>query len=168
MRNALRQPRTNRLGGFTLIELILVMLLLTIIVGTAIPLVRGFLGWSRSRDTVAQIVAMTQYARSKAAADAKTYKLGANGTTCWLEVQEGETFNRVEGDDLADMIEVPDGALVEFVPSANRNGNTAGISSASSAYASQSSSATAAQMPSDGILFYPDGRTSSGVIRYTS
>src|SRR6476620_9764924 len=65
LRPAQNLRRTN---GFTLIELILVMLLLTIIVGTAMPSVRGFLGWSRSRDAIAQIIAMTQYAKSKAAA----------------------------------------------------------------------------------------------------
>ena len=167
------KPRTTARpdGGFTLIELVLVLLLLTIIVGTAIPSVKGFLGWSRSRDTIAQIVAMSQYARSKAAAEAKTYKLGADGTTCWLEVQEGETFNRVENDELAAAIEVPDGAAVEFVPSTNAN-NTAGIASSSSAsaYASQqsSSASSAALTARDGILFYPDGRTSPGAIRYTS
>ena len=170
MKRSQRQPRTTtRPDGFTLIELVLVLLLLTIIVGTAIPSLKGFLGWSRSRDTIAQIVAMSQYARSKAATEAKTYKLGADGTTCWLEVQEGETFNRVENDELAAAIEVPDGAVVEFVPSTNTN-NTVGISSSSSAYASQQSSsgASAALMARDGILFSPDGRTSAGAIRYTS
>jgi prepilin-type N-terminal cleavage/methylation domain-containing protein len=165
-----RSPRRHlhptRPDGFTLIELILVMLLLTIIIGTAMPSVRGFLGWSRSRDSVAQIIAMTQYARSKAAADAKTYKLGANGATCWLEVQEGEVFNRVDGDDLARIIEVPDGASVEFVPSLNSNtANTPSSSPPSSSYAAQSG---AALIANDGIFFYPDGRTSPGTIRYTS
>jgi prepilin-type N-terminal cleavage/methylation domain-containing protein len=163
------KPRTARLdGGFTLIELVLVLLLLTIIVGTAIPSVKGFLGWSRSRDTIAQIVAMSQYARSKAATEAKTYKLGADGTTCWLEVQEGEAFNRVENDELAAPIEVPEGAVVEFVPSTKTN-NTAGITSSSTYAAQQSSSAASAALTArDGILFYPDGRTSPGAIRYTS
>jgi prepilin-type N-terminal cleavage/methylation domain-containing protein len=160
-----RQPRADRPGGFTLIELILVMLLLTIIIGTAMPSLRGFLGWSRSRDAVAQILAMTQYARSKAVTDAKTYKFGADGTTCWLEVQEGETFTRVDNDELAAMLEVPAGAVVEFVPSLNNN---TGVNiSSSSSYGSQSTGA-AQPVVTDGILFYPDGRTSPGVIRYTS
>src|SRR4051794_6916852 len=87
----LRQLRGNRLGGgFTLIELILVMLLLTIIVGTAMPMLSGFLPWARSRDAVANLVALAQYARSKAATDAKVYRLGADGASCWVEVQDGE------------------------------------------------------------------------------
>jgi prepilin-type N-terminal cleavage/methylation domain-containing protein len=154
-----------RPGGFTLIELILVMLLLTIIVGTSMPSLTGFLGWSGSRDAVEQIVAMTQYAKSKAATDAKTYKLTVNGTSCWLEVQEGEVFNRVENDDLAKQIDVPEGAIVEFVPNTNNNNNPANSMSSPTSYAAQSGTPL---MANDGILFYPDGRTSPGVIRYTS
>ena len=133
------------------------MLLLCIIVGTAVPSVSGFLGWSRSRDSISQIVAITQYARSKSAAEAKAYKLRADGTTCWLEVQQGETFQRVE-DDLGEPVTVPDGASVEFMPGNNRN----------TPAASSASTDAAATSATDGIVFYPDGRTSSGVIRYTS
>ena len=163
-RRTRRQPRTSRPGnhgGFTLVELIPVLLVLTIVVGTAVPSVGGFLGWSRSRDAVAQIVALAQYAKSKAAGDAKSYKLTANGTSCWLEVQQGEAFQRVTDDDLADEVGLPDGASVEFVPSANRGaGSAAAVNAASTD--------VAAAGANDGVIFYPDGRTSSGVIRYTT
>lgn len=133
------------------------MLLLCIIVGTAMPSVSGFLGWSRSRDAITQIVSLTQYARSKSATDAKAYKLRADGTTCWLEVQQGEAFQRVT-DELGEAVAVPDGAAVEFMPGNNRK--TPAVNAASTD--------AAAMSPTDGIVFYPDGRTSSGVIRYTS
>jgi Tfp pilus assembly protein FimT len=158
-----RQPRTSRTshsGGFTLVELILVLLVLTIVVGMAVPSVSGFLGWSRSRDAVSQIVALAQYAKSKAAADAKSYKLTANGTSCWLEVQQGEAFQRVTDDDLAEEIGLPDGASVEFVPGKNGSGSVAAVNAASTD--------VAAQGANDGVIFYPDGRTSAGVIRYTT
>jgi prepilin-type N-terminal cleavage/methylation domain-containing protein len=152
-----QQPRRPRHGGFTLIELILVMLLLTIIVGTAVPSVKGYLGWSRSRDSISLVVSLTQYARSKSAADAKAYKLCADGTTCWLEVQLGENFQRVT-DELGEPVIVPEGASVEFMPGANRNAPAVNVASTDAA----------ALSANDGIVFYPDGRVSSGLIRYTS
>jgi prepilin-type N-terminal cleavage/methylation domain-containing protein len=149
-----RQSRGNRLdGGFTLIELILVMLVLTIIVGTAMPKLAGFLPWARSRDTVAKLVAIAQYARSKAATDAKVYRLAVDGSSCWLEVQEGESFQRVT-DELAEPVEVPDGGSITIVPGANN--------------ASTSNTSVTPLAPTDGVIFNPDGSTSHSFLRYTA
>src|SRR5689334_7809781 len=91
----LQRPR-HRPGGFTLLELVLVMLLLTIIVATAMPSLRGFTGWSRMRDGVSQVVSLAQYARARSAAEAAVYKLNVSGRAYWLSVQEGEQFTPIQ------------------------------------------------------------------------
>jgi hypothetical protein len=73
-------------------------------------------------------------------------------------VQVGETYQRVT-DELGDAVTVPDKASVEFRPgNANRNATAMNTPSTD----------VAARSAMDGIVFYPDGRTSSGGIRYRS
>jgi prepilin-type N-terminal cleavage/methylation domain-containing protein len=145
--------RRHQRGGFTLLELVLVMLLLTIIVGTAMPSLRGFTGWSKTRDAVSQVVALAQYARARAASEAVVYKLNVSGNTYWLTVQTGEVFGPVQSD-LGETFELPEGAKIELVPAAGGMRMTA-----------TTMAPTPTPTPMDGILFYPDGRTGTSLLR---
>lgn len=76
--------------GFTLIELILVMLILTTILGMAGPSLRGFFARHQIDDTAARIIALTQFAQSQAICEGRTYRLNFDESrkTYWLTVQD--------------------------------------------------------------------------------
>src|SRR4051794_29061496 len=114
------QLRSRRSRGFTLIELVLVMLLLVILMAIMVPEVRGFLAGSRQRDAVTQVVALTQWARARSAADAKVYKLNTDGASCWITRQEGLAFVDVQND-FGQRFSLPEGAHAEVVLLSDQN-----------------------------------------------
>src|SRR5688500_1548470 len=140
----LRSHTRTRSPGFTLLELILVMLLLTTLVAIAAPSLRGFRGWSRDRDAAVQLVAVTQYAKARAAADAKVYRLELAGRAYRLTMQEGPQFIP-SPDEFGRSVALPEGVSVEILPTATLGG-----------YADRT-----------GIMFYPEGRTDPALLRMT-
>jgi prepilin-type N-terminal cleavage/methylation domain-containing protein len=89
--------RLNNSRAFTLLELIVVMLVISIALALVIPRMGSFLAGSRFNDSADELISMTQYARTQAAADSKVYRLTFTptpaGTTGYvLSVQEGEQF----------------------------------------------------------------------------
>ena len=146
-RNA-RQPRPRQPRGFTLLELVLVMVIRAGSLAIAIPSLRGFLSGSRARDAVSQIVSLAQYARARAAADATVYRLNVDGAGYWLTMQQGEAFVPV-GTEFGKRFELPEGTTAKLVPTG--------------------ANSTAAGQPFDttGIAFYADGRTGPGLVQLT-
>jgi prepilin-type N-terminal cleavage/methylation domain-containing protein len=102
--------------GFTLIELVLVMLVLCIIMAMAVPQLRGFMSSSAARDTATQVVAMAHYARAKAASDAVVYRLSideANGKYSLSKDAADGTGNFTDlGTDFSQVFELPTGMKV--------------------------------------------------------
>ena len=82
-------PRSR--DAFTLLELILVMVLISVLLGVAAPSLRGFHGARRSADAAAQLLALTNYARSQAIAHGTVYRLNvdADEQVYWLTAQVG-------------------------------------------------------------------------------
>lgn len=70
MRHRRRHP-----AGFTLLELVLVMLIMCIIVGMAAPSLRTFGEGRRLDNAAAEIVGLTQWARTQAISESTTYRL---------------------------------------------------------------------------------------------
>jgi prepilin-type N-terminal cleavage/methylation domain-containing protein len=99
--------------GFTLLELVLVMLLLTLILGMAVPSLRGFANASRARDAQSQLVALAQYAKARAAAESRAYRLNTDGESYWLTAQEGEDFVET-GTDMGRTFSLPPDTRVEL------------------------------------------------------
>jgi prepilin-type N-terminal cleavage/methylation domain-containing protein len=142
--------RIRRHGGFTLIELILVLMVLCIVLAVAVPQLRGFLSGSAARDAATQVVALAQYARSKSAAEGVVYRLS-------FEMQSGEywltagtpdgtgQFNDL-GNDFGQKFRLPEGMTVTL----ERIGNNLNSTSTAS---------------SSDIEFRPDGTSDSVVIR---
>jgi len=91
-----RQPDSRR--GLTLLELILVMVILSTVLAMAAPSLRGFFASRRGDDAAAQILALTQFARSQAISEGLIYRLNfdTRERTCWLTVQKAGTFERLE------------------------------------------------------------------------
>jgi type II secretion system protein H len=119
-------PRT----GYTLIELVLVMALLTLVAGLAAPSLRNFVRGRESGEAARQFIAVAQWARSQAVTRGEVYRLNVDAAskTYWLTVQRdgkfdslGEEFGRTfsfpgtVGVD-CDFQTQPDGTYVEFEP----------------------------------------------------
>ena len=113
------------------------MLLLTVVLGMAVPSLRGFAAASRARDAQAQLVALAQYAKARAAAESRVYRLNADGDTYWLTVQDGDEFVPT-GTDMGRTFTLPPDTRVEL-------------------------DSTDPDAVTGGIDFHPDGR--SGTVR---
>jgi prepilin-type N-terminal cleavage/methylation domain-containing protein len=86
------------LGGFTLLELILVMLILSTVLAMAAPSLRGFFGSRKTHDEAAQILALTQFARSQAISEGIIYRLNfeTRERTYWLTAQQSGAFEKLK------------------------------------------------------------------------
>ncbi|MBM4024858.1 MAG: prepilin-type N-terminal cleavage/methylation domain-containing protein, partial [Planctomycetes bacterium] len=73
MKTSSRQPGAGR--GMTLLELILVLIILSTVLALAAPSLRGFFASRRIDGAAAQILALTQWARSQAVSEGIVYRL---------------------------------------------------------------------------------------------
>jgi prepilin-type N-terminal cleavage/methylation domain-containing protein len=90
----------RRSGGFTLLELIAVLVLISTVLAIAAPSLRGFVRGRQTSDTAARMLSLTHLARSRAISQGCTYRLNFDTEEgiYWLTVQEGGAFVEIEGD----------------------------------------------------------------------
>ena len=95
-----RRPPRRSAGGFTLLELVLVLLLISVVLAMAAPSLRGFVRARQTADAASQLLAMTQWARSQAAAEGRSYRLNvdAQAGAYWLSVERGGAFVELDGE----------------------------------------------------------------------
>ena len=101
--------------GFTLLELVLVMVIIAITLAAVAPKLRG---WSRGRELrnqADQFIYITRFARAQAASDGTTYRLtiDSNAGTYQLTKQEGPNFVAVPFD-FGEAQRLPEGYHVEI------------------------------------------------------
>ena len=91
-----RQNRRQR--AMTLLELILVMVIMSTVLAMAAPSLRGFFASRRTQETAAQILALTQFARSQAISEGIIYRLNfdTNRRTYWLTAQRAGVFEELQ------------------------------------------------------------------------
>lgn len=96
MSSGIRQHDTD--AGFTLLELILVMLILSTVLAMAAPSLRGFFGSRQSQDAAAQILALTQFARSQAISEGVVYRLNfdTKDRVYWLTAWKSGSFQELQ------------------------------------------------------------------------
>jgi prepilin-type N-terminal cleavage/methylation domain-containing protein len=84
--------------AFTLLELILVMVILSTVLALAGPSLRGFFASRKTQDAAAQILALTQLARTWAVSDGHPVRLNFDDKeqSYWLSVQKGGTYERIK------------------------------------------------------------------------
>jgi type II secretion system protein H len=84
--------------GFTLLELILVMVILSTVLAMAAPSLRGFFGSRKTHDEAARLLALTQFARSQAISEGIIYRLNfdTNERTYWLTSQQAGVFEELK------------------------------------------------------------------------
>jgi type II secretion system protein H len=120
----------RRAHGFTLIELILVLIILTVIAAVVVPSIRTF-ATGRDKDNIATMfLSLSDYARTQAASEGRTYRLNLDTTqnALWLTAQDGATFVAPTSDFgqrfttttgvtiTTDIQQRTDGTYVEFFP----------------------------------------------------
>ncbi|HEY8666264.1 MAG TPA: GspH/FimT family pseudopilin [Tepidisphaeraceae bacterium] len=86
--------RPNNFAGFTLLELVLVLAILTIVVALVAPSFRGFTAGRRADDTATLIVSLANYARTQAVTEGRTYRLNFDpaARAMWLTADDEGTF----------------------------------------------------------------------------
>jgi len=182
--------RHTATAGFTLLELIVVMVIMSAVLAIAAPSLRMFSGSRPVADAAALIVALTQYARSQAIAEGRVYRLNfdmAKGEY-WLTAQDRGAFAPL-GSEFGRVFSVPQGATVNWIdpPPPLVVVNTPGLQlpgqlSAPDGVAStpMAGATPGLQLPGlarapvaslsptrDYITFYPDGRTEAARLRLT-
>lgn len=94
----MRTDRNNScVHGFTLLELILVMVILSTVLAMAAPSLRGFFALRETHDAAARILALAQLARSQAVCQGYTYRLNVDDGkgTYWLTARNGGAFEEL-------------------------------------------------------------------------
>ena len=83
-----------RRGGFTLLELIVVLVLISTVLATAAPSLRGFLAGRQGAEAAAQVLSLTHLARSRAVTQGRVYRLNIDTetNTYWLTMQQAGAF----------------------------------------------------------------------------
>jgi type II secretion system protein H len=140
------RPRQAR--GFTLIELVLVLVLLATMLAIAMPAMSGFWTRSRSRDAATQLLALTQFARSCAATEVRLFRLNFNlaDNSYWLTARDPATSEFAElGTDMGRHFTLPEGMRLEI----------------------ERQSMVGAQQAGTVIDFYPNGRADVATLRLT-
>ncbi len=127
--------------GFTLIELVVVLTIITIALGMAAPSLRGWSDGAKLRDATDQFIATTQYARNQAVLSASEHRItiDSSSTAYALERQSGTTSEALAGD-WGQPAELPVHFSIQII-SGGENG---------------------------AIVFYPDARSAPAVVRITS
>jgi prepilin-type N-terminal cleavage/methylation domain-containing protein len=101
--------------GFTLLELILVMVILSTVLAMAGPSLRGFFASRKTHDTAAQILALTQFARSQAISEGIVYRLNfdTRERTYWLTSQQAGIYEELKTE-FGQVFELPKDIVMEL------------------------------------------------------
>jgi type II secretion system protein H len=141
----MRSPFAHgRTAGFTLLELVLVLVIICTILAMAAPSLRGWNKASRLRDAASDFLSTARFARSQAAATGQLHRLCVDSASrsYWLMAQEGQEFANIASS-LGRALTLPEGFAIDLT----------------------SSDATASPTF---IEFYATGRTQPGRVRIIS
>ena len=138
-------PSSNRPphGGFTLLELIAVLVLISTVLAIAAPSLRGFVHGRQTANVAARMLSLTHLARSRAVCRGAVHRLNIDteAGTYWLTVQEAGAFVEIEGG-YGRRHSLPMGLSVEL-------------------------DSLTAEEPEPYIQFYPDGRCDPATVELT-
>ncbi|HWB53490.1 MAG TPA: GspH/FimT family pseudopilin [Tepidisphaeraceae bacterium] len=87
-----RRVATPLNGAFTLLELVLVMILISIALAEAAPQLRGFLIGSRLKNATSDLVATAEWARTESISNGCTYRITCDANGYQVLYQDQQTF----------------------------------------------------------------------------
>jgi len=130
----------RRTGGFTLLELIVVLVLISAVLALAAPSLRRFARARGTTDAATHLLALAHLARSQAVTQAQVWRLNIDpeAFTYWLTVQQAGAFVQPQRE-YGRLFRFPDGVSVAVEGSETADG-----------------------MPC--VQFYPDGRSDPATI----
>ena len=101
--------------GFTLLELIVVLLVLSVLFAMAAPSMSGFGAGRAAKQTASQIVSLSRWAREQAISEGRTYRLNfdAANQVYFVTAANGAMFER-EPVEFGRNFTVPDGVVLTF------------------------------------------------------
>ena len=126
-------------GGFTLLELVLIMILICTALAVSAPDLRGFSAGSRMKNAAQQVLALTNYARTQAASEGRTYRLNFENGTYFVTAQGDDDQFAQDANSMGQSFPVPEGVQVQITRDDNQALNY--------------------------IEFHPDGRTDVARVR---
>lgn len=131
-----------RRSGFTLLELIAVMVILAVALGIAAPSLRGFAQSQRTANIARRMLALMDYAQSSAINQGRVYRFhyDQDDRVFWISVQQGAEFVELENE-FGQTFDVPEQIDVVW---RDENGSQTDI---------------------DFVVFYPTGRTQPSSLR---
>lgn len=94
-----KSPESKEMG-FTLLELILVMVIISVLLSMAAPSLRGFFASRKAHDAAAGILSLIRFARTQAITEGRNYRLNLDetGGAYWLTVNDAGGYAMLETD----------------------------------------------------------------------
>ena len=169
----------RRNEGFTLLELILVLLIMGIVMAVAAPSLRGFLAGRKSVNAAAQVAALGQYARTQAISTGDVYRLNVDtlDNAYWLTSQKGSADFENIASEFGRRFTLPEGTRASWQPNGTGGtGGTTGMANMRGTGGPGLSTGTAGKgsTGNNGVGnvqnyadFYPDGRTDASTLLLT-
>jgi type II secretion system protein H len=152
-----RQLRSAWRSGFTLLELVLVLVIIATVMAMAAPSLRGFSRGARQRDTAEELLAMTRWARTHATTHGVVCRLNIDTAAgrFWLSEQQPGSgqFTQI-GSSFGRVFTAPAGVQIEVLPPRD-----ALLPGRQDAAAIQRMQQTLTAGSTAMIDFYPTGRT---------
>jgi prepilin-type N-terminal cleavage/methylation domain-containing protein len=146
------------LRGFTLVELILVMVVICIVLAITSPSLRGFFASRQTADLATNFLYLTKYARSQAIVQGRPYRLNVDNGTFWLTAQENGNFVAL-GNDMGRRFDLPDGATLTLnIQTQEDDKTTTPGSTLAQLQTNARQQSSAAGQPELYLQFYPSGR----------
>jgi prepilin-type N-terminal cleavage/methylation domain-containing protein len=110
--------------GFTLLELILVMVVISTVLAMAAPSLRGFFSSRKIHDAADNILSLIRYARSQAITEGSNYRLNFdNDNGCyWLTIRQGGVDSDLNNE-FGRRFLLPDDTTVELEKEDDQTGN---------------------------------------------
>jgi len=110
-----RSAKRQSPAGFTLLELIAVLVLISTILAIAAPSLRGFVHGRQTTDVAVHLLALTHLARSQAAIEGCVHRLNVDDDegSYWLTIEEGGAFVEVRSDNGREYV-LPRGVTIEL------------------------------------------------------
>ncbi len=101
-------------NGFTLLELVLVLAILTVVMALIAPSLQGFAAGRSGKNLATNLIALTNYARTQSVTEGRAYRLNFDpaARTFFLTYESGATFQAPEGD-FGQPVQIAQGLSVE-------------------------------------------------------